>query len=75
MLLDISYYFRIPIADDVYIVSTMLEYMGNVVFLYSVVMLWRTLRDLVRHPASPDPLAQHPAQPGVWPPPPTVGRD
>ncbi len=47
-------------------------YLADVMLLWGLWMLWRTLRDLARHPASPDPLAQYPPQPGVWPPPPTV---
>ena len=43
--------------------------------LYATWMLWRTLRTLAQNPAATDPLMTQPAQPGVWPPPPTAGRD
>jgi len=38
---------------------------ATLVSLYGVWMLWRTLRDLARHPASTDLLAQPPPQPGL----------
>ena len=45
---------------------------ATLVSLYSVWMLWRTLNGLARNPVSPDPLAEAPAQPGVWPPAPVI---
>lgn len=39
--------------------------------LYSVWMLWRTLRDIAHKSASPDSVAKTLASPDVWPPPPT----
>ncbi len=71
---DLHHYFHIGATINADLTSDVLNYGANLVALYSTFMLWRTLRDLARHPASPDPLAEHPAQPGVWPPAPTLKR-
>jgi len=42
--------------------------------LYSVWMLWQTLRDLARQHASSNSMAQAPNSPDVWPPPPQPVR-
>ena len=41
----------------------------------STIILWRTMRQLSHQPAAPAVSVSHPAQPGVWPPPPTVRQD
>ncbi len=71
LALNMHHYLNIGTRLNVDITFDLLNYGANVLSFYSVFMLWRTLRDLIRHPASPDPLAEHPAQPGVWPPAPT----
>lgn len=53
------------------ITAVVLYALPTLTALYATWTLWRTLRDLARHAASTDPLALHPAQTGVWPPPPT----
>ncbi len=74
LVLDLHHYFHVGAPVNAYLTSDLLNYGANVVGFYSTFMLWRTLRDLARHPAAPDPLAEQPAQPGVWPPPPTLKR-
>ncbi len=49
----------------------MLYVSATLMSLYSVWMLWRTLSGLARSKVSPDPLAESPAQPGIWSPAPT----
>ncbi len=71
---DLYHYFGIGTLLNYYLTSDLFNYAANVAAFYSTFMLWRTLRDLVRHPTSPDPLAEYPAQPGVWPPAPTLKR-
>ena len=74
LVLDLHHYFHIGSPINEYLTTTLLNYAANAFSLYSAFMLWRTLRDLARHPASPDPLAEQAAPPGVWPPPPVVKR-
>jgi len=73
-LKDMHYFFGIGSRWNAYLAETVLSYLATAIGTYSTYMLWRTLRDLARHPVSPDPLAEHPVQPGVWPPPPVVKR-
>ena len=72
---DLHHYFGIGAPLRTYLAADAFNYLGNLVSLYATFMLWRTLRDLARDPSSPDRLALPPPQPGVWPPPPTVGRE
>jgi len=69
--LDMHHYLGLGARLSVNLAYDLLNYSANVVSFYSAFMLWRTLRDLIQHPASPNPLAEHPPQPGVWPPVPT----
>ncbi len=71
---DIHHYFHVGTTTNAYLTSEILNYGSDFFSLYGLFMLWRTLRDLARHPASPDPLAEHPTQPDVWPPAPTLKR-
>jgi len=70
LLLDLHHYLHVG-GLAVYAVADRLHWLSDGISLYAVWTLWRTLRDLAHHPASTDPLALHPAQTGVWPPPPT----
>ena len=70
-LIDVRHYFHV-VGPASYVASDVLLYLADGASLYGTWMLWRTLLDLARNPISPDPLAQHPPQPGVWPPAPAV---
>ncbi len=74
LTLDMHHYLSIGTRLSVDFTFDLLNYSANVLSFYGAFMLWRTLRDLIRHPASPDPLAEYPTQPGVWPPAPTGKR-
>ncbi len=67
---DLRHYLHV-VSPAVYVASDLLLYLADGASLYGTWMLWRTLSALSRHSVSPDPLVQHPPQPGVWPPPPT----
>ena len=71
---DLHHYLHFGAAINTDLTSDVLNYGANLVAFYSTFMLWRTLRDLAWPPAAPDPLVEHPAQPGVWPPAPTMRR-
>jgi len=71
---DVHFFFGFGARYSVSLSSSVLYDLATAFGVYSTYMLWRTLRDLARHPAAPDPLAEQPAQPGVWPPPPTLKR-
>jgi hypothetical protein len=71
---DMHFFFGLGSRWNAYLSGTILYDLATVFGLYSTYMLWRTLRDLARHPASPDPLAEHSSLPGVWPPAPTLNR-
>ena len=70
---DLHHYFGIGAPISVYLISDLFNYAANITALYSTFMLWRTLLNIIRNPATQDPLAE-PAQPGVWPPAPTLRR-
>ena len=72
--MDMHHYLKVGTFTTDYLTALIGNILASIVTLYSLVMLWRTLRDLSRHPMSPDPLAVHPAVPNVWPPPPDVSR-
>ena len=72
MVLDLHHYFKIGTLFSYYVASDIFNYAGNIVAAYSTYMLWRTLRDLARQPATPDPLADQTTAPGVWPPAPVM---
>jgi|GEM_PF-2904003 len=72
MVVDLHHYFRVGTPINAFIASELFLYSGEVVALYSTDMLWRTLRDLARHPTSPEPLAERMTALGVWPPPPVM---
>ena len=71
---DVHHYFHVGTAVNAFLTSDILNYGANFLALYSLFMLWQTLRGLARHPASPDPLAAQEPPPGVWPPPPVMKR-
>ena len=71
---DMHFFFGLGERYSVSLSSTLLYYLATVFAAYSTYMLWRTLRDFPLYPAAPDPLAEHPTQPGVWPPAPTLKR-
>ena len=71
LILDLRHYFHV-ISPAVYVAADVLLYLADGASLYGTWLLWRTLLDLARNPVSPDPLAQHPPQPGVWPPAPVI---
>ena len=64
---------QVTVATNVMFV--MLYVSATLASLYGVWMLWRTLSGLARFAVSPDPMAQYPPQPGVWPPAPVVRQD
>ena len=73
LVLDLHHYLHIGAPVNTYLTTDLLNYAAILLSLYSTFILLKMLQGLVRHPTSPDPLAQHSPPPGVWPPPP-VGR-
>ena len=71
-LRDMHFFFGLGARYTVSLSVSVLYDLGAAFGVYSTYMLWRTLHDLSLSPASPDPLAEHAAQPGVWPPTPTM---
>ncbi len=74
LVADVHHYLHVGAMANTYPTSDLLYYTADALSLYSMFVFLKMLRDLIRHPASPDPLAEYPAQPGVWPPAPTVKR-
>ena len=70
-LRDMHFFFGLGERYTVSGAATLLYYLAALFAAYSTYRLWRTLRDLS---SSSDPLAEQPAQPGVWPPAPTMKR-
>ena len=71
LLVDLHHYLNVGTATAIYLVSDLFNDAAVVLSFYSSYILWKMLRDLARQPTSPDPLAQTPASPDIWPPPPT----
>jgi hypothetical protein len=71
---DMHFFFGFGERYTVSVGSTLLYYLATLFAAYSTYKLWQTLRNLSLYPASPDPLAEHPAQTGFWPPAPTLKR-
>lgn len=69
---DLHFFFGTGSRWNSYLFSTVLYFVATAFAFYSTYMLWRTLRDLARPSASPDPLAEPTSPPGVWPPPPMM---
>ena len=70
--MDVHHYFKMGSAETDYLTAFIINIFAGVVSLYSLVMLWRTLRDLSRPTVQLEPLTVPPAVPSVWPPPPNV---
>ena len=70
--MDLHHYLHLGTALSSYFASEILAILATAVSFYSVFMLWRTLRDLSQHLASPDPLAADAMSFNVWPPPPVA---
>ena len=73
LIMDLHHYFHIGAPVNAYLAAELCNYGSNILSLYSTFVFWRMLRDIVQHPASPDPLAEQ-APPSVWPPPPVMKR-
>ncbi len=71
LALDMHHYFGLGARLNIYLTSDLFNYGAVLLSFYSIVMLWRTLRELTRLPASPAQMALQSLH-GVWPPPPTV---
>ena len=70
--MDVHHYLKMGSAETDYLTAFIINIFAGIVSLYSLVMLWRTLRDLSRPKVHLDPLAVPLAVPSVWPPPPNV---
>ena len=73
LVLDLHHYFHVGSLVNAYLTSDLLNYTADALSLYSTFVFLKMLRDLL-HPATPNLSAEHLAQPGVWPPAPTVKR-
>ena len=71
---DLHHYFHIGKPINAYLTADLFNYSAILLSFYSTFVFWRMIRDLVRHPASPDPFVAQEPPPGVWPPPPVMKR-
>lgn len=69
---DLHHYLRLGTYVQAAIIGQALWYVGDVVGIYGLWMLWRTIKDSMQSAAGKDLFTQALGEPdpGVWPPPP-----